>query len=259
MTATDRIELLGCPFDPVDLDSALARVEGFLAAEDGRLRHSVGVNLDQLLKMKREPEFRRIVESCDLVTADGAPVVAWSHVVRQPLPERVPSIDLMHALLARSAEVGHKIFLLGAKPAAVAAAGESFRKAYPGVHIVGERDGYFTVEDEPDVVAQINASGADIVFIAITSPKKEEFIGRNGADLHVRFALGVGGAFDIAAGLTSRAPRWMQRVGLEWVWRMSLEPKRMVPRVLDDLRIAKYLPGDYLAHRRRRKAKRRAA
>jgi N-acetylglucosaminyldiphosphoundecaprenol N-acetyl-beta-D-mannosaminyltransferase len=252
-----RIEILGCPFDAVDMAAALATVEGYIASDDGVLRNSVGVNLDQLLKMKREPDFAHIVAGSDLITADGTPVVWWSRVVRQRLPERVPSIDLMYELLRRSTEVGHKIFLLGAKRASVEAAAERFRRDYPGVHIVGLRDGYFSVEDEPDVVREINASGAQVLFIAITSPKKEEFIGRNRDALDIRFALGVGGAFDIAAGLTSRAPVWMRRVGLEWAWRMSLEPKRMAPRVLDDLNIVRYLPGDYLAHRRRRKAARR--
>ena len=118
MLADDRdtVEFFGCPFDRVDMAQALARVESFLETEDGRIRHSVGVNVDQLLKMKREPDFARIVTNCDLITADGQAVVWWSRLLRDPLPERVPSVDLMHELLRRSAEVGHKIYLLGAKP-----------------------------------------------------------------------------------------------------------------------------------------------
>ncbi len=248
-TKTARVDLFGCPFDRVDLDQALARVEQYLADERGGLRHSIGVNVDQLLKMKREPEFAKIIRSCDLVTADGQPVVWWSRVVGDPLPERVASIDLMYRLLARSAEVGHPIFLLGAKADAVERAEARFRQDFPGVVIAGRRDGYFTREQEPEVTAQINDSGATLLFIAITSPKKEEFVGRNQAALKVRFALGVGGAFDIAAGITRRAPAWMQRAGLEWAWRTALEPKRIGPRVLDDLRFARYLPGDFVRHR----------
>ena len=248
-TKAARIDLFGCPFDRVDLDQALARVEGYLAADDGVLRHSTGVNIDQLLKMKREPEFAEIIRACDLVTADGQPVVWWSRVVGDPLPERVASIDLMYRLLARSAEVGHPIFLLGAKPDAVERAEARFRADFPGVVIAGSRDGYFTREQEPEVAAQISDSGATLLFIAITSPKKEELVGRNQSALKIRFALGIGGAFDIAAGITRRAPRWMQRAGLEWAWRTALEPKRIGPRVLDDLRFARYLPADFARHR----------
>lgn len=251
--APPTVDFFGCTFDAVNLPGALARVESFLEAEDGQLRHSVGVNVDQLLKMKREPDFARIVSGSDLVTADGQSVVFWSRLVRAPLPERVASIDLMYLLLQRSAEVGYGIYLLGARPEAVEAAAARFRRDYPGVNIVGLHDGYFSVEEEPALVEEINASGADMLFIAISSPKKEEFIGRNGDQLQVRFALGVGGAFDIAAGITSRAPVWMRRVGLEWAWRVALEPRRMGRRVLDDLSFARYLPGDYLRHRRRRR------
>ena len=254
MLADDRdtVEFFGCPFDRVDMAQALARVESFLETEDGRIRHSVGVNVDQLLKMKREPDFARIVTNCDLITADGQAVVWWSRLLRDPLPERVPSVDLMHELLRRSAEVGHKIYLLGAKPEIVQRARDRFERDNPGVHIVGIHDGYFKPEDEPAIVEDINAKGADLLFIAITSPKKEEFIGRNHEALRIKFALGVGGAFDIAAGLTTRAPKWMQRRGLEWVWRVGLEPRRLGKRLVDDLTFVRYLPRDWLNHRRAR-------
>lgn len=255
MPAEDRqtVEFFDCPFDRVDMAKALARVESFLEAEDGRIRHSVGVNVDQLLKMKREPDFARIVTNCDLITADGQAVIWWSQLLGDPLPERVPSVDLMHELLRRSAEVGHKIYLLGAKREIVEKARLRFEKDNPGVQIVGLHDGYFKPEDEPAIVQDINDSGAHILFIAISSPKKEEFIGRNHDALRIRFALGVGGAFDIAAGLTSRAPKWMQKRGLEWVWRVGLEPRRLGKRLIDDLTFVRYLPGDWLRHRRARR------
>ena len=224
-----RIEMFGCPIDVVDLPSAVARVEAYL--REGGLHQGVGVNLDQFLKMKEDPHFREMVVTADLITADGHPIVWTSWLWGTPLPERVPGIDLFEALLPVSAQKGYTVFLLGAKEESLQAAAAAYASRHPGLRIVGCRNGYFSVEDEPEIVAQINASGADMLFIAISSPKKEEFVHRNRDTLQTRFVLGVGGAFDIAAGWTSRAPEWMQRVGIEWVWRMVQEPRRMGPRV----------------------------
>jgi N-acetylglucosaminyldiphosphoundecaprenol N-acetyl-beta-D-mannosaminyltransferase len=251
MSTTDRVDLFGCPFDRVDLHQAVAQVEAAIA-QRGRLTQSVGVNLDQLLKMQEDPSFREIILQCDQITADGQPIIWLSRLFGDPLPERVPSVDIMEALLPLAATKGYKIFLLGTKQELLDRAAEAMRQKHPGLPIVGQRNGYFKEEDEPEIVRQINESGADMLFVAISSPKKEQFVERNRAALQVPFVMGVGGAFDIAAGQYTRAPRLVQKVGLEWAWRVAQEPKRMGPRVLHDLKFGKYVAREALRRARAR-------
>lgn len=239
-TSTDKVEMFGVPFDRVTLDQALGQVEAAIADRD-TLTQSVGVNLDQLLKMQREPEFAKIILQCDQITADGQPIVWLSRLFRDPLPARVPSVDIMDALLPLATRKGYRIFMLGAKPESVAAAARNIEARHPGIRIVGRRDGYFKVEDEPGIVEEINTSQTDVLLVAISSPKKEQFVERNRAALRVPFVMGVGGAFDIQAGLTSRAPAAFQKLGIEWVWRFAQEPRRMGPRIVDDLRFSRYI------------------
>jgi N-acetylglucosaminyldiphosphoundecaprenol N-acetyl-beta-D-mannosaminyltransferase len=250
--STSRIDMFGCPVDVVRLSEAVERVEDYIAS--GGLHQGVGVNLDQFLKMHEDPEFKKMIIEADLITADGHPIVWTSWLWGTPLPERVPGIDLFEALLPVSARKGYKVFLLGAKEESMQAAAEAYLQRYPGLQIAGRRNGYFTEADEPEIVEQINACGADLLFIAITSPKKEAFVERNRDQLGVKFVLGVGGAFDIAAGLTSRAPIWMRRAGVEWVWRLSQEPRRMWPRVRDNFGFVRVIARETVRRRVLRRA-----
>jgi N-acetylglucosaminyldiphosphoundecaprenol N-acetyl-beta-D-mannosaminyltransferase len=231
VSGSERVRLFGCAFDVVDMDQAVARVEGYLSS--GRTHQGCGVNVDQLVKMKDEPYFREIVGKCDLVTADGTPVVWASKVFGKTLPERVAGIDLFYALLPVSAREGYKIYLLGAKEESLQAARAKYEREHPGIQIVGARNGYFKQEDEAEIAKDIFESGAQLLFIAITSPKKEEFVDRNREMLaKVGFVLGVGGTFDIDAGLYKRAPDWMAKAGIEWTYRLWQEPRRMYKRYI---------------------------
>ncbi|MCP4870067.1 MAG: WecB/TagA/CpsF family glycosyltransferase [Proteobacteria bacterium] len=240
-------QLFGCAFDAVDLDGAVARVADYLAGDE--LRQGCGVNVDHLVKMDRDRRFADAVEACDLVTADGTPVVWASRLLRRPLPVRVAAIDLFEALLPVAVREGWPIFLLGAREDVVADAAVAMRDAHPGLRIVGARDGYFTEAEEPDVAAQIAGSGARLLFVGITSPKKEEFVTRQRDALgDVRFVLGVGGSFDIAAGRVKRAPKWMARAGLEWTYRLAQEPRRLWRRYLvDDVRFVRLVARELTA------------
>ena len=249
-STAERADLFGCPFDRVDLQQAVAQVEAAIA-QRAKLTQSVGVNLDQLLKMQEDPAFREIILQCDQITADGQPIIWLSKLFRDPLPERVPSVDIMEALLPLSATKGYKIFLLGTKQELLDRAAESMLAKHPGLPLVGRRNGYFKVEDEPEIVQQINESGADMLFVAISSPKKEEFVERNRASLNVPFVMGVGGAFDIAAGQYTRAPKLVQKIGMEWAWRVAQEPRRMGPRVLHDLKFGKHIVKEVVRRARR--------
>jgi N-acetylglucosaminyldiphosphoundecaprenol N-acetyl-beta-D-mannosaminyltransferase len=148
------------------------------------------------------------------------------------LPARIAGVDLMEALLAHAASRGYSVYLLGARPQVVAACVARARERYPALRVAGFRDGYFQRGEEGDVVAAIRAARPDILFLGFGTPAKEYFMHRRHRELEVPFVMGVGGTFDVLAGLVPRAPRWMQRSGLEWAFRLAQEPRRMWRRYL---------------------------
>jgi len=229
------ITLMGCRIDNLSMEETLVRIEEFIRS--GKPHQHVVVNVDKLVKASRDPELRRIVNDCALVNADGMPVVWASRLLGKPLKERVAGIDLFEALMRRAGEKGWRVFLLGAREEVVAAVAETYRRRYPQLAIAGWRNGYWKGEaEEAQVAEQVRASGADLLFVAISSPKKEQFLGRWQAEMKIPFAMGVGGSFDVAIGLVKRAPRWMQRAGLEWFYRFLQEPRRMFRRYfIDDM------------------------
>ncbi len=229
----DRVQLFGCPFDALRLAEAVDLVARWVDGD--RLRQGCGVNVDQLVKMDGDPAFAATVNACDLITADGMPLVWASRLLGRGLPERLPAIDLFEALLPRCAREGWPIYLLGAERAVVDEAAARLVRGTPGLRIAGQRDGWFALEDEAAIAEEVASSGARLLFVGISSPKKEEFVARNRRRLgEVRFVLGVGGAFDIAAGRARRAPPWLGRMGLEWAFRLAQEPRRLAKRYLVD-------------------------
>ena len=225
---TQRISMMGCLIDNLTMEETLQRVDSFIRA--GTPHQHVVVNVDKLVKASREPELRRIINDCALVNADGMPVVWAARLLGKPLKERVAGIDLFEALMQRAAVRGWRVFLLGAREEVVAGVRAIYEKKYSGLVIAGHRNGYWTPAEEEGVAEQVAASGADLLFVAISSPKKEQFLGNYQARMRVPFAMGVGGSFDVAAGLLKRAPRWMQQAGLEWFYRFLQEPRRMFRR-----------------------------
>lgn len=225
-----RFELLGAPLDPVSLEEAVGIVEEAVGSQRP-LRHA-SVNAPKIVQLRSDPELAAALRRCELVTADGQPVVWAARLLGRPLPERVAGIDLMEALLARAEAQGHPVFLLGAEPDVLQAAATEIRRRHPAIAIAGMRDGYFGAEEEDDVVAEIRATEAKLLFVALPTPRKELFVDRHSGELPV-FAMGVGGAFDVLAGLRRRAPRWAQRAGLEWGFRLAQEPRRLAGRYVD--------------------------
>jgi N-acetylglucosaminyldiphosphoundecaprenol N-acetyl-beta-D-mannosaminyltransferase len=223
------ITMMGCRIDNLSMEETLGRIEEFIRS--GKPHQHVVVNVDKLVKASRDAELRRIINACALVNVDGMPVVWASRLLGKPLKERVAGVDLFEALMRRSSERGWRVFLLGARSEVVAAVADSFQRRYPALVIAGWRDGYWQGEEqEAQVAEQVRASGADLLFVAIGSPKKEQFLGRWQASMRIPFAMGVGGSFDVAIGRLKRAPRWMQRAGLEWLYRFLQEPRRMFRR-----------------------------
>lgn len=193
-------------------------------------QHSV-VNVAKIVNMKTNLQLRDSVNSCDIINIDGMGVVWGARFLGYNVPERVAGVDLFHELLTMSAREGFPVYLLGAKEEVVATAAANVQVLYPGLKIAGFHHGYFW-DDEAAMVANIRASGAKLLFVAITSPQKENFINRWRDQLGVNFVMGVGGTFDVVAGKVKRAPLWMQKTGLEWFFRVIQEPRRMWKRYL---------------------------
>lgn len=228
-----RITLMGCQVDNLTMEETLGRVEGFI--QSGRPHQHVVVNVDKLVKASRDPGLRRIINECALINADGMPVVWASRLLGKPLKERVAGVDLFEALMARAGDKGWRVFLLGAREEVVRAVKDTYERKYPKLQICGYRNGYWKGEaEEAQVAAQVKDSQADLLFVAISSPKKEQFLGRYQADMKIPFAMGVGGTFDVAIGKVKRAPLWMQNSGLEWFYRFLQEPRRMFRRYFID-------------------------
>lgn len=232
--ASARVSIMGCAIDNFTMQETLDRIETFV--RDGRPHQHVVVNVDKLVKASRDAELRRIINECALINVDGMPVVWASHLLGKPLKERVAGVDLFESLMRRSAEKGWRVFLLGAREEIVSGVKRAYEKKYPGLTVAGYRNGYWKPEEEAGVVEQIKAAQADLLFVAISSPKKEHFLGRYQAELKIPFAMGVGGTFDVAMGKVKRAPVWMQKAGLEWFYRFLQEPRRMFKRYfIDDM------------------------
>jgi len=229
-TAPPRVVLCGVSLDALTMGQVVQRIVG--AIRDGGTLAIGIVNVAKLVNMRRDPLLRESVESSDIVLADGAPLVWLSRLKRTPLPERVAGIDLMFELFRLADELALRIYLLGAKAETLDRVAEIARRDYPRMVIAGRRDGYFSQAQEEDVARDIRDARPHILLVAMSSPKKEIFMQRWASFFHVPVCHGVGGSFDVMAGVTRRAPRWMQRFGLEWFYRVLQEPRRMWKRYL---------------------------
>lgn len=199
--------------------------------ESSSFTQHVVVNVAKLVHMQTDTELADSVKSCDIVNIDGMGVVWGARFCGHQVPERVAGVDLFYQLLALSNRNAYPVYLLGATAEVVEKTAEVVQAQNPGIKIVGYHHGYFW-DDEQAVVDAIRASGARLLFVAITSPKKENFINQWREQLGVDFVMGVGGTFDVVAGKVRRAPVWMQNAGLEWFYRVLQEPGRMWQRYL---------------------------
>ena len=181
--------------------------------------------------MQKDQVLNSSVRECDIINIDGMGVVLGARFLGYTIPERVAGIDLFYALMSMSSKKDYPIYLLGAKDEVVKNTATKLKILYPKLKIAGYHHGYFW-ENEKAIVEKIQASGAKLLFVAITSPKKENFINRWKEKLGVSFVMGVGGTFDVVSGKVKRAPIWMQKYGLEWLFRIIQEPRRMWKRYL---------------------------
>ena len=226
-----RAHFLNISVDNLSIKETISIIDSAISNEE-RLQHVV-VNAGKIVDMQNDYELRESVNSCDVINADGQSVVWASRFLGAPLKERVAGIDLMENLVELAYNKGYKAYFLGAKEDIVKKVVDTYSKKYNKEIIAGYRNGYFDKSQEESIAKEIAKSNAQLLFVAITSPKKENFLYQNRELLSkVNFTMGVGGSFDVISGLVKRAPLWMQKTGLEWFYRLIQEPKRMWKRYL---------------------------
>lgn len=230
------VELLGAPIDRLSHSEALAAIEGFVSARTPR--QVATVNLDFLRIARRHTVFAETLRGVDIAVADGMPLVWASKLAGSPLPHRVAGIDLVDAICDRGSSLGWSVYLLGAAPGVAYAASMAMVRRHPGLRIAGVYSppvGDWDDLEEKRIRDNIVTTKPDILFVALGAPRQDVWIAENKARLGVPVSIGVGCTFDVYCGEKSRAPRWMQRVGLEWVFRLGTEPARLWRRYLSDL------------------------
>lgn len=228
MDDRQRIEVLGVPIDRMTMKETVDLVDRTI--QSGRQLHHTVVNAGKIVMMRKDSELRESVMQADLINADGQSIVWLSRVLGKArrLPERVAGIDLMENLMRLAHERGYKAFFFGAKEEVVMKTIEYYSKVFSPQVVAGYRNGYYKPEEELAIAETIAASGAQILFVAISSPTKEKFLHRYRDILaKVNFTMGVGGSFDVVAGVVKRAPRLWQRCGCEWLYRFLQEPRRL--------------------------------
>lgn len=220
----EKTNILGVNVDKVNYDEAVERIMKMLN-EPGN--HTVFTpNSEIILMAYKDENFCGILNSADLLTADGIGVVYASKILGNSVPERVAGFDVSCGVLDEISQSGHRLYLFGGKPGVAEMAAENLKQEYPLLNIVGMRDGYFTPEENDSIIDDINQSGADLVFVCLGAPKQENWIFENRSKLNCHVMMGVGGTLDVLAGTAERAPEIWCDLGFEWLYRLIKEPKR---------------------------------
>ena len=226
-----KINFLNIPIDALTMQETIQKVE--VTIEEKKSIHHTVVNACKISKMHNDSELMESVLAADIINADGQSVIWSANFFKKVLPERVAGIDLMQALVKLSAEKGYKCFFLGAAEEVVSKLVELYKTQYSDNIIAGYRNGFFNKSEEEGIANEITESGANILFVAMSSPLKENFLNEHKEQFKkINFIMGVGGSFDVISGKVKRAPLWMQKNGLEWLYRVSQEPNRMWKRYL---------------------------
>ena len=228
-----KIDVMGLKFDSMTMDEALSRAEALLRGE--KAAYVVTPNAEIAYEALHDVQLREMLNGADLMLPDGAGVVLASKLQRTPVKQKVAGVDFAAGLLGVLERNGQSLYLLGGKPGIGELAAQKMLEAHPQLRIAGIADGYF--QDEAPVIAKINASGADALFVCLGAPKQERFMVQHRQELHVHLMAGLGGSLDAFAGTVQRAPAWMIRLNLEWLYRLIREPKRFRRM----LRLPKYL------------------
>lgn len=223
-----RIDFFGINLDVLTFGETIEKISGFIDKRH-QVQHVV-VNVAKLVYAQKDNKLKNIINSCPLINVDGAGIVLGAKMLGINIPERVAGIDLMEKLIEKSVEKGYRIYFFGAEEDVVKKVVDVYSEKYPKLQIAGYRNGYYNDAEEPQLVEEIRRAKADILFVAMGSPKKEIFLNKYSSTLDIPFTMGVGGSFDVVAGKVKRAPIWVQRLNSEWLFRLLQEPKRMWKR-----------------------------
>lgn len=216
--------MLGVPISRLNMAETIFLLERFIAERRPRL--IVTADATALVIAHEDPVFRRLLDQADLITPDSAGVVWAMDRAGFPGQKRVSGVEIADRLIARSAEMGYRVFLLGAAPGVAELAAERMRLKHPGCHIVGARHGYFPPDDDTLVAQEVAATKPDVLLVGMGMPRQENFILATRDVIGAPVAIGVGGTFDVFSGKTRRAPRLFQAMHVEWLWRLILNPSK---------------------------------
>ena len=221
---SERAEILGVQVDIVTMAQAVERVENLIRAKKNSLVATA--NAEMIMRATKDEELKKILNAADLVVPDGAGTVWAANHLGYEMPERVAGFDLVQELMRISPAKKFKIFLFGSAPGVADKAKAKAEELYPGIKIVGTRNGFFSPEDEPEIIAQIKKSRPHILLAALGVPKQEKWLAAHKDELKIPVSIGVGGTFDVMAGVMKRGPLWMQKAKLEWLFRGLMQPSR---------------------------------
>lgn len=241
----ERLEILGVGIDKVNSQQALEKIGEFIAS--GQSHQIVTANAEIIYQASKNEKMRNVINNAQMVTADGSGVVWASRQLGEPLEQRVTGIDLVNSICEQSAKDKWKIYILGSAPGVAATAAVNIRDKFPGCNIVGTHHGYFNAKEEKQILAELKQLKPDVLFVALGAPKQEYWIADHLADLGIPVGMGIGGSMDVLSGNVKRAPEWMQKMSLEWLYRLLIQPARF-KRVLA-------LPKFMLAVRKQAKQK----
>ena len=219
-----KVTILGVPVDAITMGEAVARIDGFIEKRTPVLVATA--NAEMLMRATHDGALRRILQGAAMVTPDGAGTVWAAHHLGHAMPERVAGYDMVQELMREAPAKHRRIFFFGSAPGVADKAKKKAEQLYPGIEIVGTRNGFFAAADEPAIIEEIKAAHPDILLAALGVPKQEKWLAKHLSELGVPVSIGVGGTFDVMAGVMKRAPRWMQRAKLEWLFRGMMQPQR---------------------------------
>jgi N-acetylglucosaminyldiphosphoundecaprenol N-acetyl-beta-D-mannosaminyltransferase len=240
-STTHRVTILGAPVDRVTMDAALALIVEFV--KSGKPHIVVTADASGLAQAQSDPEHLEIIRNADLVTPDSVGVMWAAKRAGHPIPERVSGVDLVDRVCALSADKGYRVYFLGAAPGVAEQAAEKLRLRHPGCNIVGARHGYFPPDSDTVVAQEVAEAKPDILFVAMGIPRQEKFIKATQAIIGAKVAMGVGGSFDVFSGRAKRAPIVIQKLKLEWLWRLLANPKK-IAKVKNLPRFVRMVLGD---------------
>ena len=227
MQIKEPVKILDVPIHPFTMDEAVSALENSI--QNGTQAFVVTANAEIIMMCQQDNEYKKIVsQSAEIVLPDGAGAVWAGRHLGYKIPERVAGFDLYCQLLNKAAKKGYKVFFFGGSPGVAEAAKAKSEELYPGVQIVGCRNGYFKEDESSQIIEEINASGADILFAALGAPKQEKWLEKYRNQLNQKVLMGIGGSFDVFAGKMERAPKWMQDASLEWLFRLYKQPSRFM-------------------------------